>query len=138
MGIDYSTTVFWGSDTDDLNWFLRSFVYGYGEFKIYLRERYEHTIVEASQWGVGYQKLYPDLYKYIHSGGCGYGGNGLEYRIGIKICKVDSFGSVSSDLSIEQLQQYQKEYEEIREHFEMLFGIEVPLQGKLGVCVHRH
>ena len=62
----------------------------------------------------------------------------MEYYIGIKICEVDGFGSASVDFSIERLQQYQKEYEEIREHFEMLFGIEVPLQGKLCIRVHRH
>ena len=138
MGIDYSTTVFWGTYNEDLNRFFGSFVYGYDDFKLYLDERYEHPIVQSSQWKLGFKKLYSDLYKYIHSGGCGYGGNGLEYGIGIKICKMDWFGSSSVDFSIEQLQQYQKEYEEIREHFEMLFGIEVPLQGKLCICVHRH
>ena len=106
---------------------------------MYLDARSEHRIVQASQWEDGFEKLYSDFYKYMHSGGCGYGeGNGLEYYIGIKICEVYWFGSASAEFSIEQLQQCQKEYEEVREHFEMLFGIEIPQKAKLGVCVHRH
>ena len=138
MGIEYSTTVFWGSYTEDLSWFLNSFAYGYDDFKLYLDECYGHPIVQASQWEDGFEKLYSDLYEHIHSGGCGYEGNGLEYYLGIKICEVDWFGSASAEFSIEQLQQCQKEYEEVREHFEMLFGIEIPQKAKLGVCVHRH
>ena len=138
MGIDYSTTVFWGSCSKDLCWCLNRFAYGYYEFIEWWDECYEHPIVQASQWKDGFEKLYSDLYKYIHSGGCGYQGDGLEYYIGIKICYVNWFGSASAELSIEQLQQYQKEYEELREHFEMLFGIEIPKKATLGVCVHRH
>ena len=135
MGIDYSTILFWGSE---LNWFSDSFVDEYSELVSYLQRNYGHPIVEASQWAAGFQKGYWDLEEYIYSGGCGYESGGLEYCIGIKICELSWFGSASVDFSIEQLQQYQKEYEEIREHFEMLFGVEIPLQGKLGVCVHRH
>ncbi len=61
MGIDYSTTVFWGTYNEDLNRFFGSFVYGYDDFKLYLDERYEHPIVQSSQWKVGFKKLCSDL-----------------------------------------------------------------------------
>jgi len=136
MGIDYSTTVFWGAVTEDLRCFLNSFIYGYDEFTSYWNECYEEPIVQSLQWKDGFKQL--NLHGYIHCGGCGYGDNELEYGIGVDICGMNFLGCESVELSIEQLQQYQKEYEEIREDFEMLFGIEIPLQGKLGVCVHRH
>ena len=122
---------FWGNIVQD--YFLE--LLSCGEWDCFFND-YPEFIQYGNQLHWNWGKLIE--YKYIHRGGCGYEGDGLQYHIGIKICDVYWFGSESVDLSFEQLQEYQKEYEKIRDHFEMLFGVNLPKQGKLCVGVHRH
>ena len=75
---------------------------------------------------------------YIHCTGEWFNDH-RQYFIGIKISEIHTdSGPYLEDPPIypEQISQYQKEYEELRNHVEMLFGETIPSQGKLCFIIH--
>ena len=127
MSLDPATAVIlWGSPIK--NWFIEKclesdpFLFGY--FDIFIPD---------IKWNFDFQGL-----DYIHRTGEWFC-KPPQYFIGIKISEIHTDKNPYLEdppISPEQISQYQKKYEELRNHVEMLFGETIPSQGKLCFIIH--
>ena len=132
MSHDPATAVIlWGSPIK--NWFIEECLFDQSPFDIY-------------EWGGSFDFFMPETKwrfdilesHYTHRSGEWFNDH-RQYFIGIKISEIHTdSGPYLEDppISPEQISQYQKKYEELRNHVEMLFGETIPSQGKLCVIIH--
>jgi len=135
MGIDYTTTVIWGTPCNDT--LLGHYLNLYDD----VEEVCPHYDLRESGWNV--ENLCwddPVFSQHFFQSGDGYSGYGKEEFVGVCLGTSDYFSAIvlNSPNTPVLLQEAQREYENLAHYAEMLLGIRLPRQGILCVTTEKH